>query len=96
MNSIAQEARFRQWVVKFSSNKGVTEASKRFRLSRQAIYDWKKDMTEHGRALKKEVSAQIGRSADRRYGCQGYIAELSALSDRSCASGDISVWRNGA
>ena len=41
MNSIAQEARFRQRVVKFSQRKGVTEASRRFHLdhcqkSRQA------------------------------------------------------------
>lgn len=30
MNSIAQEARFRQRVVKYSIKKGVTEASGRF------------------------------------------------------------------
>ena len=40
MNIIAQEARFRQRVVKFSLKKGVTEGSRRFHISRQAIYNW--------------------------------------------------------
>ena len=40
MNSISQEARFRQRVVKYSFKKNVTEAARRFHLSRQAIYNW--------------------------------------------------------
>ena len=40
MNSIAQEAHFRQRVVKFAQRKGVTEASRRYHVSRQAIYNW--------------------------------------------------------
>ena len=41
MNSIASEAHFRQRVLKYSFKKGVTEASRRFHVSRQAIYEWK-------------------------------------------------------
>ena len=41
MNSIASEAHFRQRVLKFSFKHGVTEASRRFRVSRNAIYEWK-------------------------------------------------------
>lgn len=41
MNSITSEAHFRQRVLKFSFKHGVTEASRRFRVSRNAIYEWK-------------------------------------------------------
>ena len=41
MNSIASEAHFRQRVLKYSFKKGVSEASRRFHVSRQAIYEWK-------------------------------------------------------
>ena len=41
MNSITSEAHFRQRVVIYSEKHGVTEASIRFRRSRQAIYEWK-------------------------------------------------------
>ena len=54
MNSIAQEARFRQRVVKFSQRKGVTEASRRFHLSRQAIYNWIKRYDGTWKSLKEK------------------------------------------
>ncbi|MEG0771278.1 MAG: DDE-type integrase/transposase/recombinase, partial [Clostridia bacterium] len=41
MNSITSEAHFRQRVVKYSLNQGVTVASNRFHRSRQAIYEWR-------------------------------------------------------
>lgn len=41
MNSIASEAHFRQRVLKYSFNHGVTEASRRFHVSRNAIYEWR-------------------------------------------------------
>lgn len=41
MNSITSEAHFRQRVLKFSFKHGVTEASRRFHVSRNAIYEWK-------------------------------------------------------
>lgn len=41
MNSITSEAHFRQRVVKYSQKHGVTAASRRFHVSRQAIYEWK-------------------------------------------------------
>lgn len=49
MNIIAQEAYFRQRVVKYSYKKGVTEASRRYHVSRQMIYEWRANMTVHGK-----------------------------------------------
>ena len=40
MNSIAQEARFRQRVVKYFYKHGATEASIRFKVCRQSVYNW--------------------------------------------------------
>ena len=42
MNIIASEAKFRQRVIKYSYKRGVTNASNRFRMSRKAIYEWRK------------------------------------------------------
>lgn len=42
MNIIASEAKFRQRVIKYSYKHGVTNASNRFRMSRKAIYEWRK------------------------------------------------------
>jgi hypothetical protein len=39
--SISSEAHYRQRVVKYSYKHGVTEAGRRFRRSRQAIYEWR-------------------------------------------------------
>lgn len=41
MNSIASEAHFRQRVLKYSYKNSVTEASRRFHVCRQAIYEWR-------------------------------------------------------
>lgn len=41
MNSITSEAHFRQRVLKYSYKKTVTEASRRFHVSRNAIYEWR-------------------------------------------------------
>lgn len=41
MNIIAQEARFRQQVVKYLQKHSVTEASIRYKVSRMSIYRWK-------------------------------------------------------
>ena len=54
MNSIAQEARFRQRVVKYSMKKGVTEASRRYHISRQAIYNWKNRYDGTWKSLKEK------------------------------------------
>ena len=54
MNSIAQEARFRQRVVKYSIKKGVTEASRRYHISRQAIYNWKNRYDGTWKSLKEK------------------------------------------
>ena len=42
MNIIASEAKFRQRVIKYSYKHGVTNAGNRFRMSRKAIYEWRK------------------------------------------------------
>ena len=41
MNIIASEAKFRQRVIKYSYKQGVTKASNRFHMSRNAIYEWR-------------------------------------------------------
>lgn len=41
MISIASKAHFRQRVIKYSERNGITSASIRFRVSRNAIYEWK-------------------------------------------------------
>lgn len=41
MISITSKAHFRQRVVKYSEKYGVTKSSNRFRISRNAIYEWK-------------------------------------------------------
>ena len=40
MNSIAQEARYRQRVVKYFYKHGATKASIRFKVCRQSVYNW--------------------------------------------------------
>lgn len=42
MNSITQEAYFRQRVLKYSFKKGVSEAARRYHISRKTIYVWRK------------------------------------------------------
>ena len=41
MNILTSNARFRQRVIKRSYKTSVTEASKYYRISRQAIYEWR-------------------------------------------------------
>ena len=53
MNIIAQEARFRQQVVKYSQKQGVTEASIRYKVSRMSIYRWREKYDGHWQSLKE-------------------------------------------
>lgn len=41
MNSLTSNAHFRQRVIKYALKNTVSEASRRYRISRQAIYEWK-------------------------------------------------------
>jgi hypothetical protein len=41
MISISSKAHFRQRVIRYAAKHGVTQASRRHRVSRQAIYEWK-------------------------------------------------------
>lgn len=41
MTSLASKAHFRQRVIRYSEKHGVTKAANRFRISRNAIYEWK-------------------------------------------------------
>ena len=54
MNSIASEAHFRQRVLKYSIKKGVTEASRRYHVSRQAIYEWRARYDGTWKSLKEK------------------------------------------
>lgn len=51
MNSIASEAKHRQRVVRYSYKNSVIKAGIRFRLSRQAIYEWRKKWDGHWKSL---------------------------------------------
>lgn len=42
MTSLSSRAHFRQRVIRYSEKNGVTKASNRFYVSRNAIYEWKK------------------------------------------------------
>jgi len=53
MNIIAQEARFRQRVVKYAQKHGVTEASVRNKVSRMSIHRWIKRYNGHWWSLKE-------------------------------------------
>lgn len=41
MISLSSKAQFRQRVIRYSEKNGVTKAANRFRISRNAIYEWK-------------------------------------------------------
>lgn len=51
MSSIASNARFRQRVIRYAEKYGVTNAGIRHRVSRKAIYDWKKRYDGHWKSL---------------------------------------------
>ena len=51
MISLTSNARFRQRVILYSNKYGVTKASNRFRISRNAIYEWKAKYNGHWKSL---------------------------------------------
>lgn len=53
MNIIAQEARFRQRVVKYAKKHGVTEAGIMYKVSRMSVYRWIARYNEHWWSLKE-------------------------------------------
>lgn len=53
MDSISQEAHFRQRVLKYSFKYGVTAASDRFHISRKTIYEWRKRYNGTWQSLKE-------------------------------------------
>lgn len=53
MRSIAQEARFRQRVVKYSYKHGKTEAANRYHVSRQTVHKWIKRYDGTWKSLKE-------------------------------------------
>ncbi len=53
MNIIAQEARYRQRVVKYSYKHGVQEASIRYKVSRMSVYRWRARYDGHWYSLKE-------------------------------------------
>ena len=53
MNSIAQEARFRQGVVKYAEKHGVTAASIHYKVSRMSVYRWRSRYDGNWRSLQE-------------------------------------------
>lgn len=51
MISLTSKAKFRQRVIKYSIKHGVTQASIRYRVSRNAIYEWKAKYDGHWKSL---------------------------------------------
>jgi len=51
MISITSKAKFRQRVIRYSEKHGVTKASIRHRISRNAIYEWKARYDGHWKSL---------------------------------------------
>lgn len=51
MISLTSKAQFRQRVIRYSQKNGVTAASIRHRVSRKAIYEWKKKYDGHWKSL---------------------------------------------
>lgn len=51
MISLTSKAKFRQRVIKYSIKHGVTQASIRHRVSRNAIYEWKAKYDGHWKSL---------------------------------------------
>ena len=51
MISLASRAHFRQRVIRYSLKNGVTKASDRFRVSRKAIYEWRKKYDGNWKSL---------------------------------------------
>ena len=51
MTSITSKAKFRQRVIRYSEKHGVTAASIRHRVTRKAVYDWKKKYDGHWKSL---------------------------------------------
>ena len=47
MKTVTQKARFRQAVINYAEKYGVTKGANRYDVTRQYIYRWKKDITEH-------------------------------------------------
>ena len=60
MNKITQTMRFRQAVIEYSNKHGVTAAAIRYRLNRQYVYRWRKEVRRYtpiaGRPLSPAAS----------------------------------------
>lgn len=52
MISITSQAKFRQRVIKYSNKNGGTKAADKFRISRNAIYEWKAKYDGHWKSLR--------------------------------------------
>lgn len=94
MNSITQEAKFRQQVVENAKRHGKTETGIRFRVSRQSIWRWEKRYNGKLESLKekshrpkhhpKEQSEEELELIKRHY---PYYSDMIMLWDRLCEKG---------
>lgn len=94
MNIIAQEARFRQRVVKYAEKHGVTEASIKHKVSRMSVYRWRSRYNGHWWSLKEhshrpkhhpaEHTQEENNLIKRHY---PYYDDMIMLWDRLCEKG---------
>lgn len=89
MNIIAQEAYYRQQVVKYAMKNGVTEASIRYKVSRMSIYRWKAryngkwwSLKEHSHRPKHHPAEQTQEEYDLIRRHYPYYDDMIMLWDR--------------
>lgn len=94
MNIIAQEARFRQRVVKYAEKHGVTEASIRHKVSRMSVYRWRArynghwwSLKEHSHRPKHHPAEHTGEENDLIKRHYPYYDDMIMLWDRLCEKG---------
>lgn len=94
MNIIAQEARFRQRVVKYAEKHGVTEASIKHKVSRMSVYRWRArynghwwSLKEHSHRPKHHPAEHTGEENDLIKRHYPYYDDMIMLWDRLCEKG---------
>ena len=100
MNSITSIAKFRQRVIRFSEKHGVTQASIRHRVSRNAIYEWKAKYDGNWKSLKdkshrpkshpnQHTQEYVPRLKRPEWATVGVLGKLIVYDDGTLQSGDM-------
>lgn len=94
MNSITSVAKFRQRVIRYSERNGVTAASIRHRVSRNAIYEWKakydgnwKSLLDRSHRPNSHPNQQTKEELELVERCYRYTKDKMMLWDRLCEKG---------